>query len=92
MTRHTSAQRLLGKLLAALGPITLDTMIAYLRCPAQLLLLDVQLLDSMASLLPTLRRRIIHVLVDAISDAMARGGDPAVLAALTIFPLQGGSQ
>lgn len=64
-------------------------MIVYLRADTRVLLMDVHLLDMIASLLPDLRKRIIHVLVEAIGEAIARGGDAIVLAALTIFPLQG---
>lgn len=62
------AQQLLGRLLAALGPITLDTMVEYLRSLPDVLLADVKLLESIAILLPKLSPRIILTMTEIIDD------------------------
>ena len=88
-----AAQSLLGRLLAALGPVTLDIMVDYLRLPPAILLGEVQLLQSIATLLPQLSRRITQTLTEIIQDLVS-GKDcafehAAVLSALNAFPLNG---
>jgi len=83
----------LKRLLAALGPITLDIMVEYLRSPPSILLADVALLEGVASLLPKLARRIIQTLTEIIDDlVVGRPGGythESVLEALNVFPLDG---
>ena len=66
-----AAQRLLGKLLAALGPIILDTFVEYLHCCPAVLLADVGLLEMIATLLPNLARRTMQTLTDIVDDLMS---------------------
>ncbi|EIW72381.1 hypothetical protein TREMEDRAFT_26582 [Tremella mesenterica DSM 1558] len=89
-----AAQLLLNRLLAALGPIALSTMIEYLHCKPSILLADVALLEQIATLLPNLARKTIQIMTDIIDDLIS--GKPcscqsltheAVLAALSVFPL-----
>ncbi|WVQ61961.1 uncharacterized protein L199_000094 [Kwoniella botswanensis] len=86
-----AAQKLLARLLASLGPITLDVMIEYLHHPHHILLADVELLEMIATLLPNLAKRIIQTLTDIIDDLLSdkQCGYPteAVLEALNVFPL-----
>nr|XP_018999660.1 uncharacterized protein I203_07857 [Kwoniella mangroviensis CBS 8507]OCF63121.1 hypothetical protein I203_07857 [Kwoniella mangroviensis CBS 8507] len=86
-----AAQKLLARLLASLGPITLDLMIEYLHHPHHTLLADVELLEMIATLLPNLAKRIIQTLTDIIDDLLSdkQCGYPteAVLEALNVFPL-----
>ncbi|WWD17654.1 hypothetical protein CI109_102095 [Kwoniella shandongensis] len=86
-----AAQKLLTRLLACLGPITLNIMIGYLRQPHHILLADVSLLEMIATLLPTLTGKIISTLADIIDDLLSgkQCGYPteAVLEALNVFPL-----
>ncbi|WVF70243.1 hypothetical protein IAT40_005032 [Kwoniella sp. CBS 6097] len=86
-----AAQKLLGRLLSSLGPITLGVMVEYLRSPHHILLADVELLEMVATLLPNLTRRIIQTLTDIIDDLLKnkKCGYPieAVLDALNVFPL-----
>nr|XP_018267383.1 uncharacterized protein I303_01369 [Kwoniella dejecticola CBS 10117]OBR89541.1 hypothetical protein I303_01369 [Kwoniella dejecticola CBS 10117] len=81
-----AAQKLLARLLASMGPITLDVMIEYLHFPHHVLLADVELLEMIATLLPNLAKRIVQSLTDIIDDLLT---DPteAVLEALNVFPL-----
>lgn len=90
---RSAAQRLLSRLLAALGPVTLDIMVDYLRLPPVILLADVQLLQSIATLLPQLSGRITQTLTESIQDLVS-GKEcafehAAVLNALNAFPLDG---
>ncbi|WWC66185.1 uncharacterized protein I206_100086 [Kwoniella pini CBS 10737] len=86
-----AAQKLLVRLLASMGPITLDVMIEYLHHPHHVLLADVQLLEMIATLLPNLAKRIIQTLTDIIDDILSnkevRYPTEAVLEALNVFPL-----
>jgi hypothetical protein len=66
---------LLGKLLAALGPITTNIMIEYLQNHPNVLLADVGLLEMIATLLPNLSRRIITILVEVIDTIMGQHSD-----------------
>jgi hypothetical protein len=66
---------LLGKLLAALGPITTNIMIEYLQNHPNDLLADVGLLEMIATLLPNLSRRIITILVEVIDTIMGQHSD-----------------
>jgi hypothetical protein len=68
---HKAAQQLLGRLLAAVGPMALEIMISYLHCRPATLLADVALLEMIATLLPNLSRRIIQTLADIIDDLMS---------------------
>jgi hypothetical protein len=61
--------------LAALGPMTLDQMVEYLRSPAEILLSDVKLLESIAILLPKLAPRIILTLTEIIDDLVEERTD-----------------
>ena len=70
MSSLTAAQKLLSKLLAALGPITTNIMIEYLQNHPNILLADVGLLEMIATLLPNLSRRIITILVEVIDTIM----------------------
>jgi hypothetical protein len=94
----------LGKLLAALGPITTHTMIEYLQNHPNVLLSDVGLLEMIATLLPNLSKRIITILVEVIDTILTQRSDDCefskgqgltidelvgVLAALKAFPLNG---
>lgn len=63
-----AAQQLLGRLLAALGPMVLDIMVEYLHSPPAILLSDVKLLESIAILLPKLAPRIILTITEIIED------------------------
>ncbi|KAK4687661.1 hypothetical protein P7C73_g2454, partial [Tremellales sp. Uapishka_1] len=67
-----AAQRLLGRLLASLGPVTMDVMVGYLQCPSTILLSDVQLLEMIACLLPNLSRRIIQTMMDIVDDLLIK--------------------
>ncbi|CAD6575349.1 MAG: hypothetical protein TREMPRED_001360 [Tremellales sp. Tagirdzhanova-0007] len=86
-----AAQRLLGRLLAALGPITLDTFVEYLHCSPSMLLADIGLLEMIATLLPNLARRTIQTLTDIVDDLMSGKSrsyeHQTVLHALSTFPL-----
>ncbi|WVW82548.1 hypothetical protein I302_104559 [Kwoniella bestiolae CBS 10118] len=86
-----AAQKLLARLLASLGPITLDVMIEYLHSPHHILLADVELLEMIATLLPNLAKRIIQTLTDIIDDLLSQKSccypTEAVLEALNVFPL-----
>jgi hypothetical protein len=66
---------LLGKLLAALGPITTNIMIEYLQNHPNVLLADVGLLEMIATLLQNLSRRIITILVEVIDTIMGQHSD-----------------
>lgn len=79
--RWKPAQKLLGGLLAALGPITLDIMIEYLYCSPSVLLADVGLLQMIATLLPNLARRIIQTLSDIVDDLMSGQSESCTLLA-----------
>ena len=68
---QVAAQTLLGRLLAALGPISLSTMIEYLHCKPSILLNNVTLLQQIAILLPNLGRRTIQIMTDIIDDLLA---------------------
>jgi hypothetical protein len=70
-----AGQKLLGKLLAALGPITTNIMIEYLQNHPNVLLADVGLLEMIATLLPNLSRRIITILVEVIDTIMGQHSD-----------------
>ena len=93
--RQAAAQRLLKRLLAALGPITLDIMVEYLRSPPHILLADVTLLEGIATLLPKLARRIVQTLTEIIDDLVVGRRDgyshESVLESLNVFPLDGKS-
>lgn len=90
-----AAQELLERILAAVGPLSLDVMIEYLHCSPAILLGGVGLLKMIATLLPNLSRRIIQTVSDVIDDVRsARSGSvslEAVLEALAVFPLDGES-
>jgi hypothetical protein len=75
MSSLTAAQKLLSKLLAALGPITTNIMIEYLQNHPNILLADVGLLEMIATLLPNLSRRIITILVEVIDTIMGQHSD-----------------
>lgn len=75
MSSFTFAQKLLSKLLAALGPITTNIMIEYLQNHPNILLADVGLLEMIATLLPNLSRRIITILVEVIDTIMGQHSD-----------------
>jgi hypothetical protein len=75
VTRSHAAQKLLSKLLAALGPITTNIMIEYLQNRPSILLADVSLLNMIATLLPNLSRRIITILVEVIDTIMSQRSD-----------------
>lgn len=70
-----AGQKLLSKLLAALGPITTNIMIEYLQNHPNVLLADVGLLEMIATLLPNLSRRIITILVEVIDTIMGQHSD-----------------
>jgi hypothetical protein len=74
-SRLMAAQKLLGKLLAALGPITTNTMIEYLQNHPNVLLADVGLLEMIATLLPNLSKRIITILVEVIDTILTGQSD-----------------
>lgn len=65
-----AAQQLLGRLLAATGPLTLDLMIRYLDCSPSILLQDVALLEMIATLLPNLAWRVVHIFIDILDDML----------------------
>jgi len=75
MSSLTAAQKLLSKLLAALGPITTNIVIEYLQNHPNILLADVGLLEMIATLLPNLSRRIITILVEVIDTIMGQHSD-----------------
>ncbi|WRT64368.1 uncharacterized protein IL334_001300 [Kwoniella shivajii] len=86
-----AAQKLLARLLASLGPMTLNVMIEYLHRPHHILLADVELLEMIAILLPNLAKRIIQALTDIIDDLLSNKQcaypTESVLEALNVFPL-----
>ncbi|OCF37694.1 hypothetical protein I316_00821 [Kwoniella heveanensis BCC8398] len=88
-----AAQKLLARLLASLGPITLNVMVEYLHSSHHILLADVELLEMIATLLPNLTRRIIQTLNGIIDDLLSNKkcdcewAIEAVLDALNVFPL-----
>ncbi|KAK8866140.1 hypothetical protein IAR55_001291 [Kwoniella newhampshirensis] len=87
-----AAQKLLTRLLASLGPMTLEMMIDYLHHPHHVLLADVGLLEMIATLLPNLTGRIIQTLTDIIDDLLSGKfcsyPTEKVLEALNVFPLE----
>jgi len=85
--RWKSAQKLLCRLLSALGPVTVNTMIEYLHCGPSILLADVGLLEMIATHLPNLARRIIQTLTDIVDDLTS--GKPCFCEPLMWFDCPG---